>query len=257
MILRRFMQHVKEQNWFAVGLDVIVVIVGIFLGLQVTNWQERINEDNAAKEYLNRLHDDLQVDLETINHREKYWTQVKEYSDIALVYLEAPELIPDDHWKYLLAVFQSSQITPFEVRDITYKELQQTGQMLLLRDKVLRTELAEYYSFNSGVAAETLLRAIPAYRSHVRGLIPTDITAYIWLNCIAQDDINSQYLIPCDSPVTDKRAYEILARIRQDDQVLRLLRTWYNTNNSAIGLLPMEKSLVNNLIQSIQNQLSD
>ena len=38
MILRRFMQHVKEQNWFAVGLDVIVVIVGIFLGMQVQKW---------------------------------------------------------------------------------------------------------------------------------------------------------------------------------------------------------------------------
>jgi len=34
------MQHVKEQNWFAVGLDVIVVIVGIFLGLQVQEWYE-------------------------------------------------------------------------------------------------------------------------------------------------------------------------------------------------------------------------
>ena len=26
MILRRFMKHVTAQNWFAVGLDVIVVI---------------------------------------------------------------------------------------------------------------------------------------------------------------------------------------------------------------------------------------
>ncbi len=56
MILRRFMQHVREQNWFAVGLDVIVVIVGIFLGLQVQNWyedqQNRIDEET----YLQRLH---------------------------------------------------------------------------------------------------------------------------------------------------------------------------------------------------------
>ena len=31
MILRRFMIHVSEQNRFAVGLDVLVVITGIFL----------------------------------------------------------------------------------------------------------------------------------------------------------------------------------------------------------------------------------
>lgn len=31
MILRRFMKHVNEQNWLAVGLH--VVVVGIFLGI--------------------------------------------------------------------------------------------------------------------------------------------------------------------------------------------------------------------------------
>ena len=33
MILRRFTKHLSEQNWFAVWLDVIVVVVGIFLGM--------------------------------------------------------------------------------------------------------------------------------------------------------------------------------------------------------------------------------
>lgn len=50
MILRRFMKHVTDQNWFAVGLDVIVVIVGIFLGLQVQQWYDRQAE--IAEEYI-------------------------------------------------------------------------------------------------------------------------------------------------------------------------------------------------------------
>ena len=59
MILRRFMQHVKEQNWFAVGLDVIVVIVGIFLGMQVQQWY--LEREKRVKEtlYLQRLHDEV------------------------------------------------------------------------------------------------------------------------------------------------------------------------------------------------------
>ena len=68
MILRRFMQHVKEQNWFAVGLDVIVVIVGIFLGMQVTNWNETRIENETAKVYVERLKADLlgnKKDLQT------------------------------------------------------------------------------------------------------------------------------------------------------------------------------------------------
>ena len=50
MLLRRFMHHVKDQNWFAVGLDVVVVIVGIFLGMQVTEWNDARKVKSLDKE---------------------------------------------------------------------------------------------------------------------------------------------------------------------------------------------------------------
>ncbi len=40
MILRRITEHVKTQNWFAVGLDFVIVVVGVFIGIQVANWNE-------------------------------------------------------------------------------------------------------------------------------------------------------------------------------------------------------------------------
>ena len=59
MILRRFIQHVKEQNWFAVGLDVIVVIVGIFLGMQVTDWNDKRNDRIKEQVFINELKREL------------------------------------------------------------------------------------------------------------------------------------------------------------------------------------------------------
>ena len=45
MILRRITQHVKEQNWFAVGLDFLIVVIGVgaaMLGQQwISNGQQR------------------------------------------------------------------------------------------------------------------------------------------------------------------------------------------------------------------------
>ena len=38
MLLRRITHHVKTQNWFAVGIDFAIVVVGVFIGLQVANW---------------------------------------------------------------------------------------------------------------------------------------------------------------------------------------------------------------------------
>lgn len=59
MILRRFMKHVTDQNWFAVGLDVLVVITGIFLGMQVTEWNDERKEQQKERYYLERLLNDM------------------------------------------------------------------------------------------------------------------------------------------------------------------------------------------------------
>lgn len=40
MILRRVTEHVKAQNWFAVGIDPFIVVVGVFIGIQVANWND-------------------------------------------------------------------------------------------------------------------------------------------------------------------------------------------------------------------------
>lgn len=72
MILRRFMKHVTDQNWFAVVLDVIVVIVGIFLGMQITAQFEYNKERVQEKLYIERLHKDTVDTYEIINVNTDY-----------------------------------------------------------------------------------------------------------------------------------------------------------------------------------------
>lgn len=40
MLLRSLTKHVKDQNWFAVWIDFAIVIVGVFIGIQVANWND-------------------------------------------------------------------------------------------------------------------------------------------------------------------------------------------------------------------------
>ncbi len=68
MILRRFTKHVTDQNWFAVGLDVIVVIVGILLAFQVESWKETRADQKLATEYLKGIQNDLSKDVALINN---------------------------------------------------------------------------------------------------------------------------------------------------------------------------------------------
>jgi len=38
MVIRRIRDHVADQNWFAVAVDLGIVVAGVFLGTQVSNW---------------------------------------------------------------------------------------------------------------------------------------------------------------------------------------------------------------------------
>jgi len=55
MLLRRLTQHVIDQNWVAVGLDLAVVVLGIFIGLQVTEWNQARKDHQEGLYYLQAL----------------------------------------------------------------------------------------------------------------------------------------------------------------------------------------------------------
>lgn len=56
MILRRLTDAIRKQNWFQVIVEIMIVVIGIFLGLQVTEWNEERKERIQERIFLNRLH---------------------------------------------------------------------------------------------------------------------------------------------------------------------------------------------------------
>lgn len=60
MILRRISKHVKDQNWFAVGLDFCIVVVGILLAFQITNWSEARSDRTQERQIIERLYADFE-----------------------------------------------------------------------------------------------------------------------------------------------------------------------------------------------------
>ena len=59
MLLRRITQHVKDQNWFAVFLDFLIVVLGVFMGLQVQNWAGEQGRRQLELNYTERLHSEV------------------------------------------------------------------------------------------------------------------------------------------------------------------------------------------------------
>lgn len=59
MILERLASAFCHQNWAQIITEILIVVIGIFLGLQVTEWNEDREERITERAYLNRLHEDV------------------------------------------------------------------------------------------------------------------------------------------------------------------------------------------------------
>ena len=59
MLLRRITEHVKTQNWFAVGIDFFIVVIGVYLGVWIGGYQER----SALRERQVQVVDALRQDM--------------------------------------------------------------------------------------------------------------------------------------------------------------------------------------------------
>ena len=55
MLFRRLKAHVENENWFAVGVDFTIVVIGVFIGLQVANWNEARGEHARGEDIKIRL----------------------------------------------------------------------------------------------------------------------------------------------------------------------------------------------------------
>jgi hypothetical protein len=59
MILSRLTKAVREQNWFAVVLEFVIVVSGVLLAFQVSAWSGQAAERAYARDILIRLHSEL------------------------------------------------------------------------------------------------------------------------------------------------------------------------------------------------------
>ncbi len=247
MLLRRVIRHVKRQEWTAIGIDFVIVVVGVFVGIQVANWNEARVDDTRAQAYLARIRVNLEGDLRSIHLREEFWRKVIDYGNAATRYAETGELVDGSAWKTVLAFYQASQIWQWVTADSTYQEMRSGGELGLIRDQQLRDALSQYYLENgSGTAYLFMLQ--PEYRKIVRGLTPQVVADHIWAKCWQQPRPSEQYLFDCDAPISEAQAQAVLDGYMQDPRLLPELRFWVANQGVAIKVVGNYTPLVRDML---------
>lgn len=229
MSLMKLSSRLRAHDWTAALIELLIVIMGILIALQVSNWnQGRLDRARGDSYYL-RLHAELAADLRTMDAAKAFWAQVAGFGRAAIAHSETGQRVDGSNWKTVLAYYHGSQLMPIELEDTTFTEMRDGGDLVLIADEGLRKQLADYYRLTGTGMRAQILRHDPAYRIQVRGLTPTVVQEYIWNNCFRQLEGTNQELIDCPSPISEDEAGNILTTFRASPSLLENLRYWNST----------------------------
>lgn len=255
MLLRRIRHHVVNENWFAVFVDFVIVVVGVYVGIEVSNWNEARQEEVRTQEYLERIRVDLMNDRVSGAYRQEFWARVIEFGEAAIRHAETGELYHDSVEDTVLAYFQASQVDPYASVSTTYDEMKAAGELRLIRDTELRTKLANYYVYSNSLQAEHLFQYMPKYREYVRGALPLSIQRFVWDECHSTVE-NKQVLKDCALPIDPEAGRGLLSKLRGDQKLVDSLRFWVTNLTVSSQLIDDNMILTEELLEYVDRSLS-
>ena len=146
MLLRRVIEQVKAQNWTAVALDFVIVVVGVFIGIQVSNWNAARTDAEAEIYLINRLKNDLHGIRVALKRDDELVLRMHEGWIGALRALERCEAAPE-HAEAISHSFSQYQrsFSP-EIQRSAYDEMKATGAFSRLPDTTLQNDITQLYT---------------------------------------------------------------------------------------------------------------
>lgn len=145
-MLRGFRTHVVQHDWFAVGVDLVVVVVGILVALEFGSWVEARKDRALEQVYLERLKEDFEIELARIDDARRYAQSRIDAAKLLHRLVVDPASAPDAGARVPWAVETASWRSFPQINAFVYGELQSTGRLALLRSVSLRRMLAEHYT---------------------------------------------------------------------------------------------------------------
>lgn len=253
MILRNMARSFRHHDWVAVGIEVVIVVIGVFMGIQVSNWNEaRMDRDREAV-LLRELQDEASRNAEAgVSVGEGLGVG----ADAARRVLSAVEAggswCPLDCWPTVVDLMHASQWQQISSRWTTYDELRRAG---LPSDR--RIIEAVEALLQSNHRAGQALQSPPEYRSRVRGRIPVDLQDAYWSNCFQEDDGFEYYIDPCPRPEgTSPVPQSVLDEILDDPRMIPSLREWTGLARlTGITLVNRQPRLADAIVASIDHSL--
>jgi hypothetical protein len=227
-MLRHVIAHLRRQDWTAVFIELVVVVVGVFIGVQASNWNEERETNQKAAVFTERLKADLRVEAWNYEMQVGYNEQVLANAERAVDALTGRASLSDE--ALLIAAYRATQFNGNTRRRATYDELTSTGEISLIRDPELRTLAMDLYTLPIIAQIEQHGQE-SAYRRVFRMALPWQVQRALSDKCGDHavkigdyDGIKTGLDYPCTTGLAPDLIASSAAALRRDPNLVALLQ---------------------------------
>ena len=155
MIIRRILDELRKQEWGTALLELLIVVIGIFLGFQASNWNEDRKAQSEGYFYLDLLRRQLNDEIRTTEEITASMTasnsQIRHVA--GLLYAkswtdEEFQQFKDQHW----AIYASFGVFH---RPSALRQLVDTEKIDLVRSRQLQEKLFDFDAVYSGAIQQS------------------------------------------------------------------------------------------------------
>ena len=174
MLLRSINHHVRQQNWFAVWVDFLIVVIGVFVGLQAQEWSNARADRNAERAAIERLIVEYRQNLELLDaENEKSRKALTATEDLlSMIALgNYPQAMNENLAQTILSCLQNAKLIPALG---TTNSLVASGDLGLIGDPEIQKALNQWPA-----VAQVLIEWQEIERNHGEELILGETFNYL------------------------------------------------------------------------------
>src|SRR6478752_3615626 len=125
MVIGRIRDKASKHDWFGVVVELLIVIAGVFLGLQANNWNVARTERAEARQYRSQIVSSLRANEADMLARAAYYGQVRAHALAALEVLESLRPTPGE--TFLVDAYLATNTNRRPLERSAYDEMISSG----------------------------------------------------------------------------------------------------------------------------------
>ena len=146
MILRRLSKSIRKQDWFAVLIEFVVVVAGIFAGLQANDWAQERQDRRQEQAALERLFLEAKSAHQLLDFYVQEALRMNQMRRNSVQFVDSDAPVPEDELPLKIGINTLAMFPPIILVSVAYDELKSSGQMQLIRSAAVRGQIAEFHA---------------------------------------------------------------------------------------------------------------